>query len=72
MEELGGEFHVLRTDDEPVETILSFAYQQHVTQLLVWESQRSRWQEVFRGSFVSRLIRRATSIDIHVIARSER
>jgi hypothetical protein len=70
--ELGGEFHVIPTDDEPVQTILSFAYQQAVTQILVWESLRSRWQEIFGGSFTNRLIRHATNIDIHVIARSEK
>ena len=31
-----------------------------------------RWQELFRGSFISRLIRRADSIDIHIIARRKR
>ena len=70
--ELGGEFRVIPTDDEAVQTILSFAYQQAVTQILVWESLRSRWQEIFGGSFTSRLIRHATNIDIHVIARSEK
>jgi hypothetical protein len=69
--EVGGEFHLLPTDEEPVQTILSFAYQQHVTQILVWESLRSRWQELLSGSFVSKLIRQANNIDIHVIARSE-
>jgi nucleotide-binding universal stress UspA family protein len=69
--ELGGEFRVL-TADEPVDAILSHAYEQHVTQVVVGESLSSRWEEMFRGSFVTRLIRRATNVDVHVIARRER
>jgi len=33
---------------------------------------RSRWQELIRGSFVNRLIRKASGIDIHVISRRVR
>jgi len=69
--DLGGELQILEADD-PVEGVLSFAYQQHVTQILVGESLRSRWEELLRGSFVNRLIRQSSSIDIHVIARGER
>src|SRR6266511_2238398 len=71
VEELGGDFQLLEADD-PVEGVLSFAYGQHVTQVLVGESLRSRWQELMRGSFVNRLIRRASNIDVHLIARRER
>jgi two-component system sensor histidine kinase KdpD len=66
--ELGGTFEILRGDD-PIETVLSYAYQQHVTQIIVGESLRSRLKEILRGSFVTELIRRASNVDIHVIAR---
>jgi two-component system, OmpR family, sensor histidine kinase KdpD len=71
VEDLGGEFQMLEAED-PVEGVLSFAFQQHVTQILVGESLRSRWQELLRGSFVNSLIQKASNIDIHVIARRER
>jgi nucleotide-binding universal stress UspA family protein len=71
VEDLGGEFQIIEAED-PVEGVLSFAYQQHVTQILVGESLRSRWQEVLRGSFINRLIQRASNVDVHVIARRER
>ena len=32
---------------------------------------RSRWKEILRGSFVNRLIRQASNIDIHVIAQRD-
>jgi two-component system sensor histidine kinase KdpD len=70
-QELGGEFQVIRADDA-VEGVLGFAYRQNVTQIIVGESLRSRLRELMKGSFVNELIRRASSIDIHVIARRDR
>ena len=71
VQDLGGELQILEAED-PVEGVLSFAYRQRVTQILVGESQRSRWQELVRGSFVNRLIQKGSNVDIHVIARRER
>jgi two-component system sensor histidine kinase KdpD len=71
VKDLGGQFKVLDADD-PVKEVLSFAYEQHVTQILVGESLRPRWQELLRGSFVNQLIRKAAHIDIHVAARKRR
>jgi len=39
---------------------------------VVGEPHRSRWQELVLGSFINKLIRTASQIDIHVIARKER
>jgi nucleotide-binding universal stress UspA family protein len=69
--DLGGQFQILDEDD-PVEGTLSYAYRQSITQIVVGESLRSRWQELLRGSFVNSLIQRASNIDVHVIARKER
>jgi two-component system, OmpR family, sensor histidine kinase KdpD len=69
--DLGGELQVVDADD-PVDAVLGLAYRQYVTQIVIGEPLRSRWQELIRGSFVNRLIRRATNIDIHIIARRER
>jgi two-component system sensor histidine kinase KdpD len=70
-EALGGEFEVVEADSA-VEGVLAYAYKQHVTQLVVGEPLRSKWSELIRGSFVNRLIRRASNIDVHVIARRVR
>jgi two-component system, OmpR family, sensor histidine kinase KdpD len=69
--DLGGTFEVIDADD-PVEAVVGYSYRHFVTQIVVGEPLRSRWQELLRGSFVNRLIRRATNIDVHVIARRER
>ena len=69
--DLGGELHDV--DAESVtKGILDFAYKHHVTQIVLGEPERSRWQELVRGSIVNQLIREASEIDIHVIARKER
>jgi two-component system sensor histidine kinase KdpD len=66
--DLGGELLVI-DDEDPVAGVLHVAYTQFVTQLVVGESRRSRWKGLMRGSFVNELIRQATDVDIHVIAR---
>jgi two-component system sensor histidine kinase KdpD len=65
---LGGTFDVLESESA-VEAVLGYAYRQFVTQVVVGESLRSRWRELTQGSFVSRLIRAANHLDIHVVAR---
>ena len=69
--DLGGELQVIDADDA-VEGVLGLAYRQFVTQIVIGEPLRSRWQEMLRGSFVNELIRKADNIDIHVIARVKR
>lgn len=69
--DLGGKFEVLQAED-PVAALLSFADERHVTQIVVGETPRPRWQELMRGSFANHLIQRAANIDVHVIARTKR
>ena len=69
--DLDGTFEVVQAD-AVVEAVLAHAYRNHVTQIVVGEPLRSRWSELLRGSFVNRLIRKASNVDIHVIAHRER
>ena len=68
---LDGELEVVRADSA-VDGVLGYAYRQHVTQIVIGEPLRPRWQEMIRGSFVNAIIRKADEIDIHVIARRAR
>ena len=70
VEDLGGQFHV-RDADSIVKGIVDFTRQQFVTQCVIGEPLRPRWQEMTTGSTVNRLIRQADDLDIHVIARKE-
>ena len=71
VEHLAGTFDVLDSET-PVDAVLGFAYRHSVTQIVVGESLRSRWKELIQGSFVTRLIRAASNLDIHVISRRAR
>jgi two-component system sensor histidine kinase KdpD len=66
--DLGGTFDVLDSES-PVDAVLGYAYRQSVTQVVVGESQRSRWKELTQGSFLTKLIRAAENLDIHVMRR---
>ncbi len=68
---LDGQFDVIRADSA-VDGVVGYAYRQHVTQILVGAPLRPPWQELIRGSFVNKVIRKASEIDIHVIARRAR
>ncbi|MGE5459349.1 MAG: universal stress protein [Solirubrobacterales bacterium] len=69
--DLAGTFDVVRSESI-VDAVIAYAYRNHITQIVVGEPLRSRWSELVRGSVVNRLIRKASNIDIHVIARRER
>ena len=68
---MNGEFEVVRADSR-VDGVLGYAYRQHVSQIVVGEPLRTKWQELTRGSFVNKLIRESNEIDVHVIARRSR
>jgi two-component system sensor histidine kinase KdpD len=70
VQDLGGEFHVLDAED-PVKEVLSFAYQQHMTQIGGGVAPAAM-AGAARGSFVNQLIKKASNIDVHVLARRER
>lgn len=50
------------------DTLLTFARQNNVTQIIIGRPLRSRWQEFVQGSVVNRLIRHSGKIDVHVIS----
>lgn len=52
------------------DTIAQVAQEQRITQIVIGESQQSRWKHLIRGSFTQRIMRRIWQkrIDLHVIA----
>jgi two-component system sensor histidine kinase KdpD len=55
--------------DSVLDGILGFVRRHRITQCVVGEPLRPAWREVLRGSVVNRLVRQASQVDIHVIAR---
>jgi two-component system sensor histidine kinase KdpD len=69
--DLGAEWNEVRSDD-PAQALFEFARRQHVTQIVIGSSGRSRWRELWGGgSIVWKLTRLAgpAAIDVHIIAR---
>jgi two-component system sensor histidine kinase KdpD len=56
------------------EAIAEVAEQQHITQIVIGESQQSRWKQLLQGSFTQHLMRliRHKHIDLHIIATEKK
>jgi two-component system, OmpR family, sensor histidine kinase KdpD len=68
-EDLGAE--VIRTKSNDIaKTLVEIAKQRQVTQLVLGQPARSRWEEILRGSIINRLLRLSTDIDIHLVPHS--
>ncbi|MCU0569741.1 MAG: sensor histidine kinase KdpD [Oculatellaceae cyanobacterium Prado106] len=65
--EFEGEF-LRMSDSDKARAIATIARTYHVTQIVIGESQHSRWRLMLRGSLTHRLLRSLKNIDIHIIA----
>lgn len=65
--EFGGEF--LRVKNANVaQAIAQVAQNYHITQVVIGQSQQSRWDLFLRGSTVQQLMRYLKDVDLHIIA----
>lgn len=65
--EFGGEF--LRVKSSNVaQAIAQTAKKYHITQVVLGQTHKSRWELLWRGSLVQQLVRYLKGIDLHVIA----
>ncbi|MUL36678.1 universal stress protein [Gloeocapsopsis dulcis] len=65
--EFGGTF--IRCNSYDVaQAIAEVAQQQHITQIVIGESQRSRWKLILKGSLTQKLVRLLKNVDIHIMA----
>jgi two-component system, OmpR family, sensor histidine kinase KdpD len=65
--DLGGNYHEVASAD-PGLGLVRFARTERATQLVVGASRRSRWAHLARGSVITRVVRSAGPVDVHVIA----
>jgi two-component system, OmpR family, sensor histidine kinase KdpD len=65
--EFGGEF-VRLSDQDKAKAIAEVARSYYITQIVIGESQRSRWRLMLRGSLTHKLLRSLKNIDVHIIA----
>jgi two-component system sensor histidine kinase KdpD len=71
-DDLGAEWFEIK-GDEPAAAITGFAMEHQITQIVLGASRRSRWEELRKGSIVTKVIKLASvlDVDVHVIARRE-
>jgi two-component system sensor histidine kinase KdpD len=65
--EFGGNF-IRITGTDKASAIAQTAQTCHVTQIVIGESQTSRWKMLLRGSLTQKLLRSLKHIDVHIIA----
>ncbi len=66
-QEFGGEFIHVR-DDNVVKAIAQTATQYRITQIVMGESRKSRWQIFWKGSLTQKILRLLKNVDIHIIS----
>jgi len=65
--EFNGKF-IRITDDDVSEAIARTAQSFRVTQIVMGESQQSRWQILFKGSLTQKILRKIKNVDIHIMS----
>lgn len=66
-EDLGFTTEIIAATDI-AHAIVEYAVASRITQIVVGQPQKSRWEELVRGSVVNRLLRLVHDIDVHVVA----
>lgn len=66
-QEFGGEFLHVTSTNIP-KAIAKAAHNYHITQVVVGQTHKSRWQLALRGSPVKQLLRYLKDVDLHIIA----
>ncbi|MEH2394302.1 MAG: universal stress protein [Nostoc sp.] len=56
------------TNSNVANAIAQIAEKYRITQIVIGESQRSRWQMLLKGSLTQKLVRLLKNIDLHIIA----
>ncbi len=69
-EDLGAEVIRIKSRDI-ARSLVEVARERQVTQLVLGQPARSRWEELIRGSIINRLLRLSRDIDIHLVPRSQ-
>jgi two-component system sensor histidine kinase KdpD len=57
---------------KPADVIIDIANEYKVTQILLGQSARTRWEEMTKGSIVNAIMRKTKNIDIHIVADSRK
>lgn len=68
--QFGGEFLRI-TSTDVAQAIADTAKKYHVTQVVIGQSRKSRWELLWHGSLVQKLVRYLKDVDLHVIGTQD-
>ena len=69
--EFEGQF-IRAVGQDKAKAIADVAQQHRITQIVIGESQRSRWKILLRGSLTHQLLKSLKNIDVHIIATEKK
>lgn len=71
-EELGAQEFIIRDNEKrsSAKVIAEVSNQLDVTQIIIGQTARSRWEEITKGSFINLLLREIPFVDLHVVSVS--
>ncbi|MED4586446.1 universal stress protein [Brevibacillus choshinensis] len=75
VDKVGGVFEErpLQRDTDVANELVAYAMDNNVTRIVMGQSKRTRWEEIWYGSVVHKILRKTRNIDILIVAdRSER
>ncbi|CEK10413.1 DUF4118 domain-containing protein [Legionella hackeliae] len=64
--QLGAETRIL-TGFNVVKTVLDFAHDQNITQIMIWKHIRTRWRDLFLRSLADEILRYSEEIDVYIM-----
>ncbi|MBM0066678.1 universal stress protein [Alkalicoccobacillus gibsonii] len=63
------EFMIRDNEKRPaVKVIAEVAREKHITQIIIGQTAKSRWEEITKGSFMNVLLREVPFVDFHVVS----
>lgn len=67
--DLGAQFHIRAlSGKKPAQVIVDFVKEKGITQIILGQSARSRWEEITKGSILNKIMKDTKYVDILVVA----
>ena len=66
---LGGQFEVLGGESGVATALIDYVGRSRATQVVMGETSRSRWAELWHGDLIKQVLRSTRDVDVHIISR---
>ncbi|MGE7878786.1 histidine kinase [Peribacillus muralis] len=61
-------FEVIMKEDEIADEIVGFSMQHQITRIILGQSKKSAWEEMFNGSIINKILRKSKNMDVFIVA----